>query len=105
MTELKIEMSTAASSSTRNRAAEREAFLEEYQRNMSRLCVASEGFIAIQELLSSDVTREVHLSDSGREGLALVLKLLGDEAIDAWGCLPNVWEMKKLLRGGGQDHE
>ena len=100
MTELKIEMSTAASSSTRNRAAEREAFLEEYQRNMSRLCVASEGFIAIQELLSSDVTREVHLSDSGREGLALILKLLGDEAMDAWNSLPCAFELQGLLEGG-----
>ena len=99
MTELKIEMSTAASS-TPNRAAEREAFLEEYQRNMFKLCEASEGFIAIQELLSSDVTREVHLSDSGREGLALILKLLGDEALDAWSSLPAVWEMKRLLQEG-----
>ena len=99
MTELKIEMSTAASS-TPNRAAEREEFLEEYERNMNRLCEASEGFIAIQELLSSDVTREVHLSDSGREGLALILKLLGDEVIDAWSSLPAVWEMKRLLQEG-----
>ena len=100
MTELKIEMSTAASS-TPNRAAEREEFLEEYGRNINRLCEASEGFIAIQELLSSsDVTREVHLSDSGREGLALILKLLGDEVIDAWSSLPAVWEMKRLLQEG-----
>lgn len=99
MTELKIEMSTAASS-TPNRTAEREAFLEEYQRNMFRLCEASEGFIAIQELLSSDETRDVHLSDSGREGLALILKLLGDEVIDAWSSLPAVWEMKRLLQEG-----
>ena len=99
MTELKIEMSTAASS-TPNRTAEREEFLEEYGRNMNRLCEASEGFIALQELLSGNVTREVHLSDSGREGLALILKLLGDEALDAWGCLPNVWEMKRLLQEG-----
>lgn len=99
MTDLKIEMSTAASS-TPNRAAEREAFLEEYQRNMSRLCVASEGFIALHELLSSDATRDVHLSDSGREGLALILKLLGDEVIDAWSSLPAVWEMKRLLQEG-----
>ena len=100
MTELKIEMSTAASS-TPNRAAEREEFLEEYGRNMNRLCEASEGFIAIQELLSSsDVTREVHLSDSGREGLALILKLLGDEVIDAWSSLPAVREMKRLLQEG-----
>ncbi len=100
MTELKIEMSTAASSSTRNRAAEREAFLEEYQRNMSRLCVASEGFIALHELLSSDATRDVHLSDSGREGLALVLKLLGDEAMAAWSSLPCAFELQGLLQGG-----
>ena len=99
MTELKIEMSTAASS-TPNRTAEREEFLEKYGRNMNRLCEASEGFIAIQELLSSDVTRDVHLSDSGREGLALILKLLGDEAIDAWSSLPAVWEMKRLLQEG-----
>lgn len=99
MTELKIEMSTAASS-TPNRTAEREAFLEEYQRNMSRLCVASEGFIAIQELLSSDVTRDVHLSDPGREGLALILKLLGDEAIDAWSSLPTAQDMERLLQEG-----
>ena len=99
MTELKIEMSTAASS-TPNRTAEREEFLEEYGRNMNRLCEASEGFIAVQELLSSDVTREVHLSDSGREGLALILKLLGDEVIDAWSSLPAVWEMKRLLQEG-----
>ena len=99
MTELKIEMSTAASS-TPNRAAEREEFLEEYKKNMNRLCEASEGFIAVQELLSSDVTREVHLSDSGREGLALILKLLGDEVIDAWSSLPAVWEMKRLLQEG-----
>lgn len=32
-------------------------------------------------------------------------RLLGDESMYAWSCLPNVWEMKKLLRGGGQDHE
>ena len=99
MTELKIEMSTAASS-TPNRTAEREAFLEEYQRNMFRLCEASEGFIAIQELLSSDVTREVHLSDSGREGLALILKLLGDEALDAWCSLPTAQDMERLLQEG-----
>ena len=99
MTELKIEMSTAASS-TPNRTAEREEFLEAYRKNMNRLCEASEGFIAIQELLSSDVTREVHLSDSGREGLALILKLLGDEVIDAWSSLPAVWEMKRLLQEG-----
>lgn len=99
MTELKIEMSTAASS-TPNRTAEREEFLEEYKKNMNRLCEASEGFIAVQELLSSDETREVHLSDSGREGLALILKLLGDEVIDAWSSLPAVWEMKRLLQEG-----
>ena len=99
MTELKIEMSTAASS-TPNRAAEREAFLEEYQRNMFRLCEASEGFIAIQQLLSSDVTREVHLSDSGREGLALILKLLGNEALDAWGSLPTAQGIERLLQEG-----
>lgn len=100
MTELKIEMSTAASSSTRNPAAEREAFLEEYGRNMNRLCVASEGFIALHELLSSDATRDVHLSDLGREGLAVILKMLGDEAMDALGSLPAVWEMKRLLQEG-----
>lgn len=99
MTELKIEMSTAASS-TPNRTAEREAFLEEYQRNMFRLCEASEGFIAIQELLSSDETRDVHLSDPGREGLALILKLLGDEAIDAWSSLPTAQDMERLLQEG-----
>ncbi len=99
MTELKIEMSTAASS-TPNRAAEREEFLEEYKKNMNRLCEASEGFIAIQELLSSDVTREVHLSDSGREGLALILKLLGDEALDAWCSLPTAQDMERLLQEG-----
>ena len=103
MTELKIEMSTAASS-TPNRTAEREEFLEEYGRNMNRLCEASEGFIAIQELLSSDVTRDVHLSDSGREGLALILKLLGDEAIDAWSSLPAVQDMERLLQEGSR-HE
>ena len=99
MTELKIEMSTAASS-TPNRTAEREEFLEEYKKNMNRLCEASEGFIAIQELLSSDVTREVHLSDSGREGLALILKLLGDEAMAAWSSLPCAFELQGLLQGG-----
>lgn len=99
MTELKIEMSTAASS-TPNRTAEREAFLEEYQRNMFRLCEASEGFFAIQELLSSDETRDVHLSDPGREGLALILKLLGDEAIDAWSSLPTAQDMERLLQEG-----
>ena len=99
MTELKIEMSAAASS-TPNRAAEREAFLEEYQRNMFRLCVASEGFIALHELLSSDATRDVHLSDSGREGLALVLKLLGDEAMAAWSSLPTAQDMERLLQEG-----
>ena len=99
MTELKIEMSTAASS-TPNRTAEREAFLEEYQRNMFRLCEASEGFFAIQELLSSDETRDVHLSDSGREGLALILKLLGDEAMDAWSSLPTAQDMERLLQEG-----
>ena len=99
MTELKIEMSTAASS-TPNRAAEREEFLEEYGRNMNRLCVASEGFIALHELLSSDATRDVHLSDSGREGLALVLKLLGDEAMAAWSSLPCAFELQGLLQGG-----
>ena len=99
MTELKIEMSTAVSS-TPNRTAEREAFLEEYQRNMSRLCVASEGFIALHELLSSDATRDVHLSDSRREGLALVLKLLGDEAMAAWSSLPCAFELQGLLQGG-----
>ena len=99
MTELKIEMSTAASS-TPNRTAEREAFLEEYQRNMFRLCEASEGFIALHELLSSDETRDVHLSDPGREGLALILKLLGDEAIDAWSSLPTAQDMERLLQEG-----
>ena len=99
MTELKIEMSTAASS-TPNRAAEREEFLEEYKKNMNRLCEASEGFIALQELLSGNVTREVHLSDSGREGLALILKLLGDEAIDAWSSLPTAQDMERLLQEG-----
>ena len=99
MTELKIEMSTAASS-TPNRTAEREEFLEEYGRNMNRLCEASEGFIALQELLSGNVTREVHLSDSGREGLALILKLLGDEAIDAWSSLPTAQDMERLLQEG-----
>ena len=99
MTELKIEMSTAASS-TPNRTAEREEFLEAYRKNMNRLCEASEGFIAIQELLSSDVTRDVHLSDSGREGLALILKLLGDEALDAWCCLPTAQDMERLLQEG-----
>ena len=99
MTELKIEMSTAASS-TPNRTAEREAFLEEYQRNMFRLCEASEGFIALHELLSSDETRDVHLSDPGREGLALILKLLGDEAIDAWSSLPTAQDVERLLQEG-----
>lgn len=99
MTELKIEMSTAASS-TPNRTAEREAFLEEYQRNMFRLCEASEGFIALHELLSSDETRDVHLSDPGREGLALILKLLGDEVIDAWSSLPTAQDMERLLQEG-----
>ena len=99
MTELKIEMSTAASS-TPNRTAEREEFLEAYRKNMNRLCEASEGFIAVQELLSSDVTREVHLSDSGREGLALILKLLGNEALDAWCSLPTAQDMKRLLQEG-----
>lgn len=100
MTELKIEMSTAASS-TPNRTAEREEFLEAYRKNMNRLCEASEGFIAIQELLSSsDVTRDVHLSDSGREGLALILKLLGDEAIDAWCSLPTAQDIERLLQEG-----
>ena len=100
MTELKIEMSTAVSS-TPNRTAEREAFLEEYQRNMFRLCEASEGFIAIQELLSSsDVTQDIHLSDSGREGLALILKLLGNEALDAWCSLPTAQDIERLLQEG-----
>ena len=99
MTELKIEMSTAASS-TPNRAAEREELLEEYGRNTSRLLNAAEGIVALQELLSGNVTREVHLSDSGREGLALILKLLGDEVIDAWCSLPTVLDMERLLQEG-----
>ena len=99
MTELKIEMSTAVSS-TPNRTAEREAFLEEYGRNMSRLLDTAEGFIALQELLFSDVTRDVHLSDSGRSGLALILKLLGDEAIDAYCSLPAVQDIERLLQEG-----
>lgn len=99
MTELKIEMSTAVSS-TPNRTAEREAFLEEYGRNMSRLLDTAEGFIALQELLSGDESRDVHLTDSGRSGLALILKLLGDEAMDAWGSLPTVGGMERLLQEG-----
>ena len=99
MTELKIEMSTAVSS-TPNRTAEREAFLEEYGRNMSRLLDTAEGFIALQELLSGDESRDVHLSDSRREGLALVLKLLGDEAMAAWSSLPCAFELQGLLQGG-----
>lgn len=97
MTELKIEMSTAASSSP-NRTAEK--FLEEYGRNMSRLLDTAEGFIALQELLSGDESRDVHLTDSGRSGLALILKLLGDEAMDAWGSLPTVGGMERLLQEG-----
>ena len=99
MTELKIEMSTAASSSP-NRTAEREKFLEEYGRNMARLLDTAEGFIALQELLSGDESRDVHLTDSGRSGLALILKLLGDEAMDAWGSLPTVGGMERLLQEG-----
>ena len=67
---------------------------------MFRLCEASEGFIALHELLSSDETRDVHLSDPGREGLALILKLLGDEAIDAWSSLPTAQDMERLLQEG-----
>ena len=97
MTELKIEMSTAVSP---NRTAEREAFLEEYGRNMSRLLDTAEGFIALQELLSGDESRDVHLSDSGREGLALILKLLCDETMDAYCSLPAVQYLGRLLQEG-----
>lgn len=99
MTELKIEMSTAVSS-TPNRTAEREELLEKYDRNRFRLLNAAEGIVALQELLSGDESRDVHLSDSGREGLDLILKLLGDEAIDAWSSLPAAQDIERLLQEG-----
>ena len=100
-----VPVSDADHPAPQNHAAEQEQFLEEYKRNMARLLNASEGFCVLHQLLAGDESRDVHLDDSGRSGLALILKLLGDESMDAWSCLPNVWEMKKLLRGGGQDHE
>lgn len=101
----RVPVSDADHPAPQNHAAEQEQFLEEYKRNMGRLLNASEGFCVLHQLLAGDESRDVLLDDSGRSGLALILKLLGDESMDAWSRLPNEWEMKKFLRGGGQDHE
>lgn len=98
MTDLKIEMSTAVSSAS-NHAAERERFLEEYERNMARLVNASEGFRALQELLDGYESRGLPLSDSGRSGLALILRLLVEESESAWGSLPMPAHMRAMLEG------
>ena len=98
MTELKIEMSTAASS-TPNPDAEHETFLEEYARSMNRLLDANEGFTAIQELLAGSESRDVHLSDAGRAGLASIIRMLNKEFMDAYDSLPAAWKVRELLQG------
>lgn len=85
----RVPVSDADHPAPQNHAAEQEQFLEEYKRNMARLLNASEGFCVLHQLLAGDESRDVHLNDSGRSGLALIFKLLGDESMDAWSCLPN----------------
>ena len=98
-------MSSAVSSSAPNHdaGAQREQFLESYSRNMNSLLEASEGFIALHELLSGSITRELFLSDSGRAGLAHIIKMLADKNMNAWGSLPSPYQMKKMLEGAGNE--
>lgn len=78
-------------------ATRREQFLESYARHMDQLQNASEGFRAIQELLAGDVTRDICLSDSGREGLSHIVGLLADESENAWGGLPHPDYIRTML--------
>ena len=94
-----IPVSSAVSPSTpnHNAAARREEFLERYSRNMDSLLNTGEGLIALHELLSGDITRELSLSDSGRAGLAYIIKTLAEENMNACGSLPAPYQMKKML--------
>lgn len=94
-----IPVSSAVSPSTPNHdaAARREQFLERYSRHMDSLQQSSEGLIALHELLAGDVTRELSLSDSGRAGLAYIIKMLAEENTKAWGSLPAPYLMKEML--------
>lgn len=84
-------------------ATRREQFLESYARHMDQLQNASEGFRAIQELLAGDVTRDICLSDSGREGLSHIVGLLADESENAWGSLPQPDHMRAMLEGASHE--
>lgn len=104
-TEFRLPFSSAVSPSTLNHDAGtmREQFLESYSRNMDSLREASEGFIALHELLSGNITRELFLSDSGRAGLAHIIKTLADENMNAWGSLPLPYQMKEMLEEAGNE--
>ena len=96
-----IPVSSAVSPSTSNHdaASRREQFLERYSRHMDSLQYTNEGFIALHELLAGNVTRELTLSDSGRAGLAYIIKTLAEENVNAWGSLPAPYQIKKMLEG------
>ena len=103
MSELKIEMPSAVRPSTPNPAGaanRREKLLADYAAATRLLADNASALSALQELVDVRCAQELTLSEDGRVGLAILLKMIRGEMWTAlYDTMPSEEQLRQVMKG------